>query len=244
MGGCSGFLDSVDRGRAAARRRRTGRRRRRARPASTSSGSRPSNWKAERRAVVICIARARVPIRQAAAARQVWIQDLSKVYEAIRTSPTGLILERAGEVGYRHEPAFREALSLAQALTPPPPCEAVHDALIGWLTSLHAACLSLMDARRLRDRSLLGNFRENLSQARRQAADAGAERANLFTVYRLRVRPTIQRRHPRATADAPRAGERRPRSTGGLPGPRPAASDPAAAAPDRPAGRPLAPAAG
>jgi len=163
--------------------------------------------KAERRAVVIYIARARVPIRQAAAARQVWIQDLSKVYEAIRTSPTGLILEKAGEVGWRHEPAFREALSQAQALTPPPPCEAVHDALVGWLTSLHAACLALIDARRLRDRSLLGNFRENLSQARRQAAVLGSERAKLFTVYRLRVGPTIQRRRPRPTADAPQAGD-------------------------------------
>ena len=80
----------------------------------------------------------------AATARQLWIQDLSKVYEAIRSSPTGLILERAGEVGYRHEPAFREALSRAQALPPPPPCEAVHEALVGWLTSLHAACLSLI----------------------------------------------------------------------------------------------------
>jgi hypothetical protein len=152
--------------------------------------------KLERRAVVIYVARARVPIRQAAAARQLWIQDLSKVYEAIRTSPTGLILEKAGEVGYRHEPAFREALARGQALTPPPPCEAVHEALIGWLTSLHAACLALIDARRLRDRSLLGNFREHLSQARRQARELGEERARLFDVYRLRVRPTIQRRPP------------------------------------------------
>jgi hypothetical protein len=143
----------------------------------------------ERRAVVAYIARARVPIRQAAAARQAWIGDLSKVYEAIRTSPTGLILEQAGQVGHQHEPAFRGALSLAQGLTPPAPCEAVHDALLGWLTSLHAACLALIDARRLRDRSLLGNFRENLSQARRQAARLGAERASLFTIYRLRLAP-------------------------------------------------------
>src|SRR5205823_13993620 len=123
----------------------------------------PEQLKLERRHVVAYIARARLPIRQAATARQLWIQDLSKVYEAIRTSPTGLILEKAGEVGYKHEPAFRDALSGAQGLTPPPPCEPVHDALIGWLTSLHSACLSLIDARRLKDRSLLGNFRENLS---------------------------------------------------------------------------------
>jgi hypothetical protein len=156
----------------------------------------------ERRAVVVYIARARVPVRQAAAARQVWIRDLSKVYEAIRTSPTGLILEKAGEVGYQHEPAFREALSLAQALTPPSPCEAVHEALIGWLTSLHAACLALIDARRLRDRSLLGSFRENLGQARRQAANLVAERARLFTVYRLRLSPRPAPPQTRSRSDA------------------------------------------
>lgn len=157
--------------------------------------------------MVAYIARARMPIRQAAAARQLWIQDLSKVCEAIRSSPTQLILERAGEVGSKHEPAFRDALSMAQGLTPPPACEVCHDALIGWLTSLHAACLALMDARRLKDRSLLGSFRENLSQARRQAATLAAERAKLFTVWQLKVRPGIQRRRARPTADAPHADE-------------------------------------
>jgi hypothetical protein len=163
----------------------------------------PEQLKVERRQVVAYIARARLPIRQAAAARQLWIQDLSKVYEAIRSSPTGLILEKAGEVGYKHEPSFRDALSAAQGLTPPLSCEPVHDALIGWLTSLHSACLSLIDARRLKDRSLLGNFREHLSQARRQAALLASERSRIFTVYQLRVRPSIQRRRPRPTADAP-----------------------------------------
>jgi hypothetical protein len=167
----------------------------------------PEQRKAERRAVVLYIARARVPIRQAAAARQIWIQDLSKVYEAIRTSPTLLILERAGEVGYRHEPAFREALSRGQALTPPAPCEAVHEAMVGWLTSLHAASLSLIDARRLRDRTLLGPFREHLGEARRQASLLGEERKILFDVYRLRVRATVQRRRPRPLASSPLAGE-------------------------------------
>jgi hypothetical protein len=159
---------------------------------------------------VTYIARARVPIRQAAAARQLWIQDLSKVYEAIRSSPTQLILERAGEVGYKHEPAFRDALSLAQGLTPPAPCEPVHDALIGWLTSLHAACLALIDARRLKDRSLLGNFRENLSQARRHAALLASERAKLFNVYQLRVKPSIQRRRPRPNAASPTVEDEAP----------------------------------
>src|SRR6266508_2070232 len=59
----------------------------------------PQQFKIERRLVIAYVARARLPIRQAATARQLWIADLSKVYEAIRTSPTALILERAGEVG-------------------------------------------------------------------------------------------------------------------------------------------------
>lgn len=167
----------------------------------------PELFRAERRRVIAYVARARVPIRQAATTRQLWIQDLSKVYEAIRTSPTQLILEKAGEVGFKHEPAFRDALSLAQSMEPPPACESVHAALIGWLTSLHAACLSLIDARRLKDRSLLGNFREHLSQARRQAAALASERARLFVDYQLRVRPSINRRRPRAPGEEGAAGE-------------------------------------
>jgi hypothetical protein len=161
----------------------------------------PELFKAERRRVIAYVARARVPIRQAATARQLWIADLSKVYEAIRTSPTQLILEKAGEVGFKHEPAFRDALMLAQSIEPPPSCEAVHAGLIGWLTSLHAACLSLIDARRLKDRSLLGNFREHLSQARRHAAVLAGERAKLFVDYQLKVRPTISRRRPRVAGE-------------------------------------------
>src|SRR5687768_9672936 len=77
-------------------------------------------FKLARRRVVLYISRARIPVRQAAAARTVWIADLSKVYEAIRTSPTEMILERAGDVGMRHEEAFRDALSMAQGIEPPP----------------------------------------------------------------------------------------------------------------------------
>ena len=162
----------------------------------------PDQFRVSRRHVIAYIHRVRVPIRQAAAARQVWIADLGKVYEAIRTSPTQLILEKAGEVGYNHEPSFRDALSLAQSIEPTIECLAVHEALVGWLTSLHSACLSLMDARRLKDRSLLGSFREHLSTARRQAATLAAEREELFSSYRLNIRPTIKaKRGPVVIAD-------------------------------------------
>ena len=167
----------------------------------------PEQFKLVRRQMIAYTARARVPIRQAATARQLWIADLSKVYEAIRTSPTQMILERAGEVGFKHEPAFRDALSLAQSIEPPPACESVHASLVGWLTSLHAACLALIDARRLKDRSLLGTFREHLSQARRHAAALAAERARLFVDYQLKVRPSINRRRPRAGAEGGEAEE-------------------------------------
>ncbi len=184
----------------------------------------PEEFRLARRAVIAYVARARVPIRQAATARQLWIADLSKVYEAIRTSPTQLILEKAGDVGLKHESAFRDALSLAQSLEPPPACEAVHAALVGWLTSLHAACLALIDARRLKDRALLGTFREHLSQARRQAATLAAERAKLFVDYQLKVRPSI--------------GRRRQRPTGGEPAEEQESPETAAAEGTRPPGRP------
>lgn len=207
----------------------------------------PTELKAARRRVVTYIARARVPIRQAAAARQLWIGDLSKVYDAIRTSPTHLILERAGEVGFRHEPAFRDALSLAQAIDPPPEAETVHAALIGWLTTLHAACLALIDARRLKDRSLLGNFREHLSQARRHAAALAAERAALFTDYQLRFRPTIKARRARpAPGDEQReeveeTAAAQPESRGARGGRRPGGTSRSAPAESRGARRPGSP---
>ena len=162
----------------------------------------PEQFRINRRQVIAYIHRVRVPIRQAAAARLIWISDLGKVYEAIRTSPTQFILEKAGEVGYNHEPAFRDALSIAQSIEPTVECLAVHEALVGWLTSLHSACLALMDARRLKDRSLLGSFREHLSTARRQAGTLAAERELLFSSYRLNIRPTIKaKRGPVVIAD-------------------------------------------
>src|SRR5688572_17112899 len=151
-------------------------------------------FKAARRRVVLYIARARIPVRQAAAARTVWIADLSKVYEAIRTSPTEMILERAGDVGMRHEEAFRDALSLAQAIEPPSETEEVHQSLVNWLTNLHSACLALMDARRLKDRSMLGTFRERLGQARRHAAALAEARNRLFEDYQLRIDPQIKKK--------------------------------------------------
>jgi hypothetical protein len=173
-------------------------------------------FKAARRRVVLYISRARIPVRQAAAARTVWIADLSKVYEAIRTSPTEMILERAGDVGMRHEEAFRDALSLAQGIEPPPEVEDVHQALINWLTNLHSACLALMDARRLKDRSMLGMFRERLGHARRHAAALAAARNQLFEDYQLRIDPQIKKKKdaetetPAAAEPAPAPPQRKP----------------------------------
>jgi hypothetical protein len=162
-------------------------------------------FKAARRRVVLYIARARIPVRQAATTRQVWIADLSKVYEAIRTSPTAMILEKAGDVGMKHEEAFRDALSLAQAIEPPPETEDVHQALVNWLTNLHSACLALMDARRLKDRSMLGTFRERLGEARRHAAALAQARNQLFVDYHLRIDPTIRKKRSDGTEAAPEA---------------------------------------
>ncbi|TAK20459.1 MAG: hypothetical protein EPO26_17960 [Chloroflexota bacterium] len=156
----------------------------------------PDEFRLARRRVIAYIGRARIPTRQAAAGRQAFIADLSKVYEAIRTSPTEMILERAGDVGNKHEEAFRDSLSHAQGIEPPAECEDVHNALVQWLTNLDSACLALMDARRLKDRSMLGTFRERLGQARRQAAALSVFRNQLFTDYRLRLDPTIKRHKP------------------------------------------------
>src|SRR5438105_284189 len=90
----------------------------------------PEQFKVQRRRLIIYVSRARVPIRQAAAARQLWIADLGKVYEAIRTSPVPVVLEKAGDVGFRYEPSFREALSAAQSIEPPPEADEMHQALV------------------------------------------------------------------------------------------------------------------
>jgi hypothetical protein len=169
----------------------------------------PERFQAARRRVVLYFARARMPIRQATTVRQLWIADLGQVYEAIRTSPTEMILERAGDVGMRHEEGFRQALLLTQALQPPPECEEVHQALVNWLTYLHSACLALMDARRLKDRSMLGMFRERLGLARRHAQTLALLRNQLVTVYKLRIDPTIQKNRATDRAAGPEQGEGR-----------------------------------
>src|SRR5690349_20012856 len=166
-----------------------------------------------RRRVIAYVAQARVPIRQAAAVRQAWLADLSKVYAQIATSPTGLVLERAGAVGAAHEPGFRVALAIAQAIDAPPEVEHAHAALVGWLTCLHAACLALIDARTLRDRALLGNFREQLGYARRLAAVLVRERGALFNAYQLTVRPSIKARRAPPPSEADEAPPRRGETT-------------------------------
>jgi hypothetical protein len=160
-------------------------------------------FRGARRRVVAYVARSRVPLRQVVAARQKWLVDLSKVYEAIKDSPTQLVLERAGAVGENHEPVFRDALLLTQSIEPPLEAEAVHAALVGWITALHAACLALIDARKLRDRAMLGRLREQLGHARKYSATLVAERTELFTSYRLNVRPAVQRAR-RDAGSAPR----------------------------------------
>lgn len=162
----------------------------------------PAAFKASRKRMVAYVAQARVPIRQTAAVRTAWLHDLGKVYAAIASAPTQVVLEQAGRVGEDHEPAFREALALAQAIETPPEAEACHAALVGWITALDSACLALMDARKLKDRSLLGSFREQLGKARRCAVQLVDERRTLFATWKLAVRPTIQRRVPRAQPEA------------------------------------------
>ncbi len=171
-------------------------------------------FRTARRRVVAYVARSRVPLRQVVAARQKWLVDLSKVYEAIKDSPTQLVLERAGAVGENHEPVFRDALLLTQSIEPPPEVEGVHAALVGWITALHAACLALIDARKLKDRAMLGRLREQLGQARKHSATLVAERAELFTAYRLNVRPAVQRpKRDAETASSPPARDDATRPT-------------------------------
>ena len=173
----------------------------------------PAEFKAQRRRLLVYVMRARVPIRQAAAARQLWIADLGKVYEAIRTSPIPVVLERAGDAGFRYEPAFRESLSLAQSIEAPPEAEELHQALVDWLTATHGACLALMDARRLKDRSMLGTFRERLGLARRHAATLATLRAEIFTLYQLRVQPQVKAKRA-APAVTDESAEQQPAATG------------------------------
>jgi hypothetical protein len=109
----------------------------------------PAEMREARRRVIAYVARSRVPLRQVVTLRQQWLVHLGKVYESIANSPTEKVLELAGQVGENYEPGFRDALMLAQAIEPPPECEAVHAAMVGWMTSLHSACLALLDARKL-----------------------------------------------------------------------------------------------
>jgi len=163
----------------------------------------PAELREARRRVIAYVARSRVPLRQVVTLRQQWLIQLGKVYESIANSPTEKVLELAGQVGENFEPGFRDALMLAQAIEPPPECEVVHAAMVAWMTSLHAACLALLDARKLKDRSMLSELREQLGQARKHSAALLAARTELFAAYSLNVRPTIQKRKTRPAADVP-----------------------------------------
>lgn len=162
----------------------------------------PSEMREARRRVIAYVARSRVPLRQIVTLRQQWLVQLGKVYESIASSPTDKVLELAGQVGENYEPGFRDALMLAQSIEPPPECEGVHASMIGWMTSLHSACLALLDARKLKDRSMLSQLREQLGQSRKHSSALLAARTELFAAYRLNVRPNLQKRKARAEAAA------------------------------------------
>src|SRR5438552_2210485 len=57
----------------------------------------PQEFLQARRRVVAYVSQARTPIRQAAAVRSAWLADLGKVYAEIASSPTGMVLDKAGQ---------------------------------------------------------------------------------------------------------------------------------------------------
>lgn len=168
----------------------------------------PVEMREARRRVIAYVARSRVPLRQIVALRQQWLIQLGKVYESIANSPTAKVLELAGQVGENYEPGFRDALMLAQSIEPPPECETVHAAMVAWITSLHSACLALLDARKLRDRSMLSQLREQLGLSRKHSSALLAARTELFAAYRLNVQPTLQKRRKRP--ETPQAADAAP----------------------------------
>jgi hypothetical protein len=148
--------------------------------------------RAARTRVVAYIRLVRNPIRLTTETRRDWMVELGKLYETIRNSPTPLVLDRAGDIGSRFQARFHDPLVTVQGLEPPPECEKLHHALVGWMTALEAACMALSDARRFKDRAQLGVFRERLGEARTVGAEANLERGTLIKEYKL-LPPSIKR---------------------------------------------------
>lgn len=141
--------------------------------------------RAARGRVIAYVRLVRNPIRLTTEARRDWMVELGKLYETIRNSPTALVLDRAGEIGERFQARFHEPLVTVQGQEPPTECEKLHHALVGWMTALEAACMALSEARRFKDRSHLGVFRERLGEARTLGAEANLERATMVKEYKL-----------------------------------------------------------
>ncbi len=145
----------------------------------------PEELREARRRVIAYLRMARNPIRLTTEARRDWFVDLGKLYETIRTAPTQQVLEKAGEIGIKFQPRFREPLAFIQGMEAPPECQEIHEALIGWISTLESACVALERGRMLKDRAQLGVFRERLNEARGLGKQASTERAALISNYKL-----------------------------------------------------------
>jgi len=152
----------------------------------------PAEAARRRQRVAAYLAGARRSCGEAAEARRRWLADMNAVYAAIPTSPVPRTLDRAGQVGRRHEPALREALAGARALPAPPEAEAVHAALLAWVSALYGACLALSNVHSGRDRDGLRMLRERLGEARQHSAALAAGWCDLVAKYGLRDRAVVR----------------------------------------------------
>ncbi|HEY3109649.1 MAG TPA: hypothetical protein VGL23_12895 [Chloroflexota bacterium] len=120
-------------------------------------------------------------------ARREWIREVGLLIDDARTGDPIALARRAGRQGREAVPIFREARRRLDDLSPPPECQALHDATGRWITLHVEACEALIRTEQQRAPRPLREVHERLVLARAQAQRFKEEYARLVEQLRAQV---------------------------------------------------------
>lgn len=143
-------------------------------------GSAPADngFASSARAIAVYLAAVKELVERATASRQIWIRQIGKVSQAIKSGDELAPVE-AGVVGADQAERFRKLREELDALKPPHACEPCHLAVVSWLEKQIAACEVMVEIGQTRDVGLMRQASGLLAEGRIDTARFRAEYTNL-----------------------------------------------------------------
>lgn len=146
------------------------------------------------REVVAYLLRLRPVLGQAMQVRRPFIQQVGLLIEDLRRGEPITISRAAVTLGLETGPTFRELRVQAEALAPPPECEACNQAIVHWLEIHITACGMLNEIGGRREPRRLREVQERLAEGRAYATRFNDEYTWLRDELRERVAKVRGRR--------------------------------------------------